>query len=199
MCRLLAMQMARRIQGSLARRQIALRGATILSLAMPLGSLLACQAVRPTPMRPTHIVIDEVWLRPAGLGGSTAAFMRIHNPTSEADRLLGARTPLARQCRLQQTQLRGGSFEVLELGEGIQVESGAMVELLPGGFQVAILGLRSPLSPGDTVPLTLVFQRAGEVQVEARVRQPLEFDEPGRGETRSAAPSPVRPKGGPGG
>jgi uncharacterized repeat protein (TIGR01451 family) len=34
-----------------------------------------------------------------------------------------------------------------------------------------LIGVKQTLAPGDTVPLTLTFQNAGEVQVTAEVRE----------------------------
>ena len=37
--------------------------------------------------------------------------------------------------------------------------------LQPGGFHLMLIGLKEPLIQGQSVPLTLRFERAGEVQV----------------------------------
>ena len=42
--------------------------------------------------------------------------------------------------------------------------------LRPGGSHLMIVGLRNPLVKGDRVPLTLHFERAGELQVELEVQ-----------------------------
>ena len=42
----------------------------------------------------------------------------------------------------------------------------------PGAFHVMFMGLKSPLKLGDKLPVTLKFEKAGEVQVEMWVEQP---------------------------
>lgn len=51
---------------------------------------------------------------------------------------------------------------------------GGAVALAPGGLHLMLLGLRQPLAEGATLPLTLVFETAGEVTLDLPVlpRQP---------------------------
>ena len=55
---------------------------------------------------------------------------------------------------------------------GIEVPAGGQVELKPGGYHVMLIGLMRDLSDGEKFPLTLQFEKGGEVTVEAEVRQP---------------------------
>jgi copper(I)-binding protein len=43
-------------------------------------------------------------------------------------------------------------------------------ELKPGGYHIMLLGLKQDLKPGEKVPVTLKFERGGEVRVEAVVK-----------------------------
>ncbi len=52
----------------------------------------------------------------------------------------------------------------------IDVAAGATVKFAPGGLHIMLQELKRPLKKGDRVPLTLVFQRAGEVRVELAVQ-----------------------------
>jgi periplasmic copper chaperone A len=51
----------------------------------------------------------------------------------------------------------------------IPLAPGATVELRPGGFHIMLIGLTGAMAQGGRVPLTLRFERAGEVQVELAV------------------------------
>jgi copper(I)-binding protein len=53
--------------------------------------------------------------------------------------------------------------------EAIAVPSGQKVELKPGGMHIMFMGLKAPLGEGDTFPLTLRFEKAGEVTVTVKV------------------------------
>lgn len=52
----------------------------------------------------------------------------------------------------------------------IEVPAGGRTELEPGGFHVMLVGLKQDFSPGDTVSVTLRFEKSDEITVEAAVR-----------------------------
>ena len=52
----------------------------------------------------------------------------------------------------------------------VDVPAGATVQLKPGGFHIMLVDLVKPLAAGDTVPLTLTFEKAGTKTVDAKVR-----------------------------
>lgn len=51
----------------------------------------------------------------------------------------------------------------------VEVAPGAEVVFAPGGLHVMFMGLEAPMGEGDMVPATLVFERAGPVEVEFSV------------------------------
>ena len=90
------------------------------------------------------------------------------NGGAQPDRLLSAATPAARVVELH-TMERDGDVMRMRPVRDIVVAPGATVELRPGGFHIMLIGLTAPLQQGARVPLTLRFERAGEVQVELAV------------------------------
>lgn len=54
--------------------------------------------------------------------------------------------------------------------EGIDIPADGSVNLEPGGFHIMLFDLAGPLKAGDTIPVTLTFEQAGEVKVDAEVR-----------------------------
>jgi periplasmic copper chaperone A len=52
----------------------------------------------------------------------------------------------------------------------VDVEPGARVELKPGSYHLMLIGLKHALTPGQTVTLTLQFERAGAMTTRATVR-----------------------------
>jgi len=50
------------------------------------------------------------------------------------------------------------------------VAPGARVELKPGSYHLMLIGLKRALTPGQTVTLTLRFERAGALTARAEVR-----------------------------
>jgi hypothetical protein len=51
------------------------------------------------------------------------------------------------------------------LDNGLTIEPGKTVKLAPGGYHLMLLDLKSPLKQGDEVPVTLEFEKAGEVRL----------------------------------
>jgi copper(I)-binding protein len=54
--------------------------------------------------------------------------------------------------------------------DAIPVPARGAVTLRPGGLHLMLIGLTRPLAAGETVPVTLRFERAGEVQATLAVQ-----------------------------
>jgi copper(I)-binding protein len=95
----------------------------------------------------------------------------IQNDSDEDDRLLGGTTPVARCVGVRRTYLENGRRESAPVLEGIVIPAESITTLEPGKSHLAMYGLRMALAQGETFPLTLRFERVGEVTVIARVRR----------------------------
>lgn len=51
----------------------------------------------------------------------------------------------------------------------VELAAGKTTELKPGGFHVMLLGLTKPLREGERFPLTLVFEKAGKIDIEVEI------------------------------
>ena len=114
------------------------------------------------------ISIGHPWTRAAGANGNGAGFLQLRNNGGQADRLISATSPIARVVELH-TMMRDGDVMRMRPVQDIPVPAGQTVTLQPGGFHIMLIGLTGPMSQGGRVPLTLRFERAGEVQVELAV------------------------------
>ncbi len=112
--------------------------------------------------------IGHPWARPTA-GKVGGAFMAIANTGSQPDRLLGATTSAAEKVELHQT-IRDGDIMRMRPVDAIPVAPGEPVALKPGGLHIMLIGLKAPLKVGDTIPLILRFERAGEVKVDLAVQ-----------------------------
>ncbi len=52
----------------------------------------------------------------------------------------------------------------------LEIVPGEAVRLEPGGLHVMLMGVFSRLEPGERIPVTLVFERAGEIEMSVPVR-----------------------------
>ncbi|WP_164696720.1 copper chaperone PCu(A)C [Falsiroseomonas algicola] len=114
------------------------------------------------------VTVNAPWTRAAGQGGTGAGFMTLRNAGATADRLVAARAGIARTVELH-THINDNGVMRMRPVPGIEVPAGGEVQLRPGGFHLMLIGLTAPLRQGERVPVTLVFERAGEVQVQLAV------------------------------
>jgi len=114
-----------------------------------------------------------------------AVFMLIENAGATEDRLIGAETPAADRAELHtHVEAAGGVMRMVKIEDGLAVPAGGSHRLARGGDHVMLMGLTAPLADGDTVLLTLIFERAGEITVDVPVdrnRAPAAGAHSGRG------------------
>lgn len=131
-------------------------------------ALLFAPAARAQEISLGALRIASPWTRAMRAGGTGAGFMTIRNTGSAPDRLVAARTPLAGVVELH-THIREGDVMRMRPVPAIDLPAGQEVRLQPGGLHLMLIGLTAALDPGGRVPVTLVFERAGEVEVQLAV------------------------------
>ncbi|MFM9106254.1 MAG: copper chaperone PCu(A)C [Chloroflexota bacterium] len=110
----------------------------------------------------------------AGAVSADPVSMLIVNAGDQADRLLGASSPIAGRVEARRAEGYGASQRDVPLPRGIEIPAGSMVVLEPLGAHLALLDLRQPLVQGETFPLLLEFEVAGRLAVTGRVRRKLD-------------------------
>lgn len=112
--------------------------------------------------------VEGAWARPTVAGQSGGGGYLKITGGSAADRLMSAGAGVAKSVELHTMEMDGNVMRMRQI-EGIDVPAGASVELKPGGMHVMFMGLTKTLKSGDSFPLTLRFQKAGEVKVLMKV------------------------------
>lgn len=97
------------------------------------------------------------------------AYMLIRNHGTTADRLVGASSPAAEQVVLHVSVEEDGVSRMEAVEEGLDLPAGGELRLERGGTHLMFLGITDPFEDGDMVPVTLLFETAGEVAVEVPV------------------------------
>lgn len=112
------------------------------------------------------ITVDGAFVRQSvGKMGASGAFMTLHNHGHHADRLTGAGTPVAGKAEIHRTSVGADGVMKMRPVAVVDVPAGGMVELKPGGLHVMLMHLKEELKPGMEIPLTLTFEKAGDVTV----------------------------------
>jgi len=123
----------------------------------------------------SELEITEAWGRPGDIGGNSAAYFSIRNPSLQKDSLLKADADIARAVELHLSKMSGeGENQQMEMipQEFVDIPILNTVVFKPGGLHVMFIDLNQPLKPGDSYTLTLTFQNAGEIQLDVDVREP---------------------------
>jgi len=93
----------------------------------------------------------------------------IKNTGTTADRLIAAKSPAADKVEIHEMKMDGNVMRMRAVEKGLDIPAGATVEFKPGGFHVMFMGLKAPFAKDARVPLTLVFEKAGSIDVELAV------------------------------
>ncbi len=116
------------------------------------------------------ITIDHPWARPNLPNRPTAAYATITNAGAEADRLIAATSPAFGAIELHTTK-KVGDVMKMEQVTAIDAAAGETVTLAPGGLHIMLFDAAESFQEGDSFPLTLTFETAGEVEVTVKVEK----------------------------
>ena len=115
-----------------------------------------------------QVAIDDAWTRATAPGAKVGAgYMKI--TSTAADRLVGASSPAAARVELHVTEKKGDVMRMREV-KAYDIPARGGFELSPGGAHLMLVDLKAPLKAGAKIPMTLRFEKAGEVKVELQVR-----------------------------
>ncbi|MET3927237.1 copper chaperone PCu(A)C [Devosia sp. 2618] len=98
----------------------------------------------------------------APVGGG---FMTIENTGTEADRLVSVSSDVAADAQIHEMALQNDIMKMRHLSDGIEIGAGETVVLSPGGYHIMFMKLKQPFVLGETVNVTLNFEKAGSVEV----------------------------------
>ncbi len=116
-----------------------------------------------------ELYIDHPWARALPpIAPTGAAYLSIENRGDATDRLLSATTALAEKTEIHEHVHQDGLMKMQQV-HSLSIEPGQTVQLQPGGYHVMLFNLRAPLQAGESFPLMLQFERAGEVEVTVNI------------------------------
>lgn len=115
--------------------------------------------------------IEHPWSREMPpVAPTAAAYFVVHNQGQQADRLLGADTPAAAKAELHEHIHQNGLMKMQRV-QVVEVPGKGQATFAPMGYHVMLFGLQRQFKDGERFPLTLHFERAGDVQVEVAVQK----------------------------
>ena len=118
------------------------------------------------------IAVENGWARATGAGqDSGAIYLNIVNRGGGEDRLVEVAVPRARQATLHSSTMDGGVMRMRDLADGLAIPADTTIALAPGKTHIMLRGLTVPLRPGEQIPTTLQFAKAGTKDVMIRVEE----------------------------
>ncbi len=117
------------------------------------------------------IMIHSPWAKATPKGARVAGgYMKIMNSGKKDDRLIGGTFSKSGKTEVHEMSVKDGVMMMKQLKTGVAVKAGGAVELKPGSFHMMFIGLKEQLKPGDVVKGVLVFNNAGNVEIEYEVK-----------------------------
>jgi periplasmic copper chaperone A len=141
----------------------------ILPTIAAIGALVTIGTAHAHDFKAGDLHIDHPWARAtAPQQPNGAAYFTVANEGA-ADRLLEAQSPVADRVELHTHDVDSAGVMRMRQVEAIDLPPGETTALEPGGLHVMLIGLENRLVEGEAFPLTLVFEKAGAVEVEVAV------------------------------
>ena len=111
--------------------------------------------------------IGHPWTRATPKGAAVAGgYLKITNNGTTPDRLVGGSATFAGRFEIHEMRVAGGVMQMRALPRGVELKPGETVEFKPGSFHVMFMDLKRPLEQGERVKGTLVFEKAGTIEVD---------------------------------
>jgi copper(I)-binding protein len=116
------------------------------------------------------IEVGDAWAPATPPNASVgAAYMQI--ASREGDTLIAATAPVAATVEIHQTSHEQGMMKMRQL-ESLAIQAGQSTRLEPSGTHFMLIGLGAPLTAGGSFPMTLRFEKAGEITAQVAVMAP---------------------------
>ena len=142
-----------------------------MSLKTTLLATLATVSMAIPAFAEGTITVDDAYARSSGKSAKAgAAFMMIQNQGDTDDRLVGVTSEAAARVELHTHKVDdNGVAKMVHVEEGFAIPAGATHMLKRGGDHVMFMGLTAPFEQDAMVPVTLIFETAGEVEIKIPV------------------------------
>jgi copper(I)-binding protein len=137
-----------------------------VAIALTIGAIIASV----TGASANELMVSGAFARASAtpMAKSGAAYVTLMNHGSETDRLLSVSSPSAESAAVHSTTMDGDVMKMEETGP-VELQPMGMIEMKPGGMHIMLMGLKAPLKKGDTLELTLTFEKAGDMKVQVPV------------------------------
>ncbi|QOL82590.1 copper chaperone PCu(A)C [Pseudooceanicola spongiae] len=117
------------------------------------------------------ILIEDAYARaasPAATSGTV--YMTLRNTGPQTDHLISARSPIAAKAVLHRNiEDADGMMRMIAVTDGLDIDVGCAARLERGGDHLMFMGLTAEMTQGSHFPLTLSFEKAGDITIDVPV------------------------------
>lgn len=139
-------------------------------MTSPTLTLTAAMLLTACAPNAVGITVDDARI---GLPTGPNAALYLTATGSGADRLVGASTTVARHVELHETVVDEDGSTVMAPVDGFDFDDGGSLVLEPGGGHLMLVDV-DRLELGESVEVTLTWERAGDMVIRAEVVEPAE-------------------------
>jgi len=142
---------------------------TLVTVWFVVSILTTLSACGPQEAKP--LAVNHAWSRYCIKGAVCGAYFTIDNSGGSADTLVSGTTGVCNSVEVHRSMKHPGGMVTMKQQDNVPVPAGKVVEFKPGDYHIMLIGMKQDLKVGDTFTLTLKFQTAGDITVQARVRE----------------------------
>ncbi len=121
-----------------------------------------------------NLVIDHPYAKATPPNAPVSGgFMVIRNTGTEADRLIGGSAAFSGNFEVHEMKMDGDVMKMRPVEGGLEIPAGGETVLEPGGYHIMFMGLKEQLKLDEKRKVKLVFQKAGEIEIEFGVEEAM--------------------------
>lgn len=140
---------------------------------------LAAALILATPVLAHEVKVGDLEFihphipQPAASAKSAGGYMAIVNSGAGADQLIGVETEIAAKAEVHESKVGADGVGTMEPVASLEIPAGGTVSLERGGYHIMLMGLTGPLVEGEMHKVTLIFEKAGRVEIEFMIDPPM--------------------------
>jgi copper(I)-binding protein len=131
---------------------------------------MALVAIAAASSETSGVEVSGAWARATAPGAGVAAVYLVIQGGAAEDRLVSVKTTRAAMAQVHSVTTEAGVSRMREMGDGVVVPARGTVTFEPQGLHIMLMGLQTPLVPGESFIVTLEFATAGKREVEVQVQ-----------------------------
>jgi periplasmic copper chaperone A len=115
------------------------------------------------------LAVQDAWVRATPGVDVAAVYLTLHNGSKHPIVVVGARSPAASMAMIHESALVNGQ-STMRARASVRIGPGETVKFAPGGLHIMLHNLNRKVAPNDDIPVVLLLEGGGTLEVTARVR-----------------------------